>query len=839
MVWARSYDGGLLASVDKVLQSDEKAQRLFENCFQVVDGPDAPELTIVEQDQKLIFHIWNKPSSNNFMEQYRERDPFIVCPANLPDCSPYYDFQGYQVFQLKSSSVSMNDATEQNTALARQVFQCDRRDGVTRIINYNWDDDLLANMPRTEVDGSDDGIEHTFVMTEDFFAEGIRTLVNNKKYYYLAIAYAYNNFQKYDQNDPTTFEGQKKPYLAGRKGAGGPIKIYEAIPHKIEPELGGTVIQGTFGDAPEIVQIEGHGNGMNVLDITEETRLEIMSGAPWKAEEPKYEAGRGPIVVKVVDPMGVVEDDYTLKFDSVNYFYSENGVMNGKAIDANWYIYNSKGDTVYSESMIANNYEQLILDWGLAINITQYEIPFRYGAINNGFLEATIEYSDPGNVWLTFIPEDDRESSGRNWIKSGYNDADTKDRGGVFEKILGGTWTAFQQAHTGIHGVAYSTATNAIDARRQRLASVDVYFTPDTALWTRSPVVETTDDAVLAIGNVSKFDVRAGQSIDKMGNPAPVGSGPSTDPGAPNYISETGMGWFPGYAIDVETGERLNIVYGESSWLTGENGADMVWNPSSNEGSKLYMAQNRLTTDGIYFGGKHYFYVMGHNNIQPIGKDANYFPLYDAGAFFMEKVGSTNRNRLRELFINAMWTAIPMTDSRFVRPEDVAENPYGFVKNQIKVRLRVIGQYCVDVRDWERPDSIAQNENKPMYRFNTAKISTKRGDIETAKKALDLIRVVPNPYYGSSGYELTQLDNMVKIINLPRTCTVSIYSLNGNLIRRFNKDADQTYLDWDLKNQYGIPIASGAYIIHVNAPGIGEKVVKFFGVQRPQDLNSL
>jgi hypothetical protein len=144
------------------------------------------------------------------------------------------------------------------------------------------------------------------------------------------------------------------------------------------------VIQGTFGDAPEIVQIEGHGNGMNVLDITEETRLEIMSGAPWKAEEPKFEAGRGPVVVKVVDPMGVVEDDYTLKFDSVNYFYSENGVMNGKAIDANWYIYNSKGDTVYSESMIANNYEQLILDWGLAINITQYEIPIRYGAINNG-----------------------------------------------------------------------------------------------------------------------------------------------------------------------------------------------------------------------------------------------------------------------------------------------------------------------------------------------------------------------------------------------------------------------------------------------------------------------
>ncbi|MFA6352302.1 MAG: hypothetical protein WCW86_08260, partial [Bacteroidales bacterium] len=343
IVWARSYDGGLLASVDKMLQSDEKAQRLFENCFQVVDGPDAPELTIVEQDQKLIFHIWNKPSSNNFMEKYHERDPFIVCPADMPDCDMYYAFEGYQVWQLKDKTVSVTDATEHDKNKARVVFQCDVMNGIGRIVNYHWHTDMEANVPVVEVEGSDKGIEHTFVLTEDIFAEGVRTLVNNKKYYYVAVSYAFNNYMKYDQNDPTTFEGQRAPYLAGRKGAGGPIKIYEAIPHKIEPELGGTVIQGTFGDAPEIVQIEGHGNGMNVLDITEETRLEIMSGAPWKAEEPKYEAGRGPIVVKVVDPMGVVEDDYTLKFDSVNYFYSENGVMNGKAIDANWYIYNSKG----------------------------------------------------------------------------------------------------------------------------------------------------------------------------------------------------------------------------------------------------------------------------------------------------------------------------------------------------------------------------------------------------------------------------------------------------------------------------------------------------------------
>jgi hypothetical protein len=80
---------------------------------------------------------------------------------------------------------------------------------------------------------------------------------------------------------------------------------------------------------------------------------------------------------------------------------------------------------------------------------------------------------------------------------------------------------------------------------------------------------------------------------------------------------------------------------------------------------------------------------------------------------------------------------------------------------------------------------------------------------------------------------------MVKITNLPQSCTISVYSLNGNLVRRFTKDNSITFVDWDLKNQYGIPISSGAYIIHINAPGIGERVLKFFGALRPQDLHTL
>jgi hypothetical protein len=100
------------------------------------------------------------------------------------------------------------------------------------------------------------------------------------------------------------------------------------------------------------------------------------------------------------------------------------------------------------------------------------------------------------------------------------------------------------------------------------------------------------------------------------------------------------------------------------------------------------------------------------------------------------------------------------------------------------------------------------------------------------------INLVPNPYYGYSEYERSQIDNVVKFTNLPEKCVISVYNTAGTLIRKFDKDSEQTFLDWDLKNTYGISISGGVYIIHVDAYEYGEKVLKWFGSTRPIDLTS-
>ncbi|HRU62337.1 MAG TPA: hypothetical protein P5565_12775, partial [Bacteroidia bacterium] len=58
---------------------------------------------------------------------------------------------------------------------------------------------------------------------------------------------------------------------------------------------------------------------------------------------------------------------------------------------------------------------------------------------------------------------------------------------------------------------------------------------------------------------------------------------------------------------------------------------------------------------------------------------------------------------------------------------------------------------------------------------------------------------------------------------------------SGGVYPDLNLDSS---LEWDLKNTKGIPVASGMYIIHVEAPGIGERTLKWFGVMRPLDLDT-
>lgn len=858
--WARALSGGPLASVALLQQVDDKCQQLFDNCFKVITGPNAPDLTIREMDKELILYISNRKTNdagNNYQERYTEYDPRIQSPEGEVWDS-LYRFEGYQIYQLKSATVSVADLKDSEQS--RLVFQCDVKNNVSRMVNYYYDQSLGGSVPVEEVVGENKGIIHSVKMQKDAFTG--EDLVNHKQYYYLAISYAHNNYKDYIQTEPTALNGQKLPYLAGRKN----IRTYTGIPHM---PVGLISAQSDYSDGVIVTRTAGQGNGGRYLDLSDETVAEIMSkkmadsvtNLPGSADYPiaynvTYKKGQSPIDVKVIDPLNVKDGSYSVKFDSMYNIRVAVGELDTNLMVSTWsLIDNQTGQVYHSDTTINIKNEQLFLDLGISVSIEQPLYPGPYAVArnvegtveyavqlaNNGFLGATIEYQDSVRRWLSFhgdvdgIPQFD-------WIKSGVAATDWQnptrnfDPDGVYESILEGTWTPyiFAQSNDSIFGIAHRESP-ANDLSKTRnffsdISSVDVVFTSDKSKWTRSAVVELSAVASESEGKVKRHEIRKGRSVNQNGDTAVV----STDPALnSDFIAPYGMGWFPGYAINVETGERLNIIFGEDSRLIEDNGRDMKFNPTS-----------RVVTPGgkSVIGGRHYIYVMAHTgnkkSYADLGSpvfttDVYDNPAYDGCAHFVKVMSdkyptANNRTFMKALqFSNAIWTAIPMAPSTGNVP---------WLESDVKIKLRISKPFS---RYFSAPLSGVQNNNNywPMYTFETTGVATNYNDVTKAATDLDLINVVPNPYYAYSKYEVNQLDNRIKIVNLPQRCTISIYSTNGNLIRQYNKDETKTSVDWDLKNSAGIPIAGGVYIIHVKSDQ-GEKIIKWFGSLRPVDLNA-
>lgn len=165
----------------------------------------------------------------------------------------------------------------------------------------------------------------------------------------------------------------------------------------------------------------------------------------------------------------------------------------------------------------------------------------------------------------------------------------------------------------------------------------------------------------------------------------------------------------------------------------------------------------------------------------------------------------------------------------------------GLIPSEARIKLRVSKPFETSYNDSDGK----KKTGTPTYQFKLENKESLPLDQVQVANALDSIKVVPNPYYGFSQYETSQFTNTIKITNLPGKCTVTIYSLDGKFIRQYQRDEvympyDQISpaLEWDLKNNKGIPVASGVYLIQVQAR-LGERTIKWFGISRKFDPSGL
>lgn len=1012
--FAQASSGSAWSSVEKLREIDDVCQSLFENCFKIMDGPDAPTMVAQELNNEVILYLtYDNPSSNNYGESYSEVDPSIIRAYTDKDGAMHtyseaqrsFVFEGYQIYQLANAEASIADIGDETKA--RLVAQCDLENyyddtasspsqPIATLVNYttNSTTGLLAG--EVKVTGANTGIKHVFNVTTDAFATGNNTtLVNNKEYYFIAVAYAQNRFKEYSQTDANNLDGQKEPYLPGRQNEnGGTIEKITVKPHDPSSENGGTVVQADYNMCPNITRIEGHGNGGAILNLTDESIAELMGAYGEAAKEPgvfsertsgvysatmsnpciishpRYEQNAGPINVRVIDPLNIVPGKFYIKFDTIGN-------------DSRWSISRVDGKPLYgnvytdtADFVISRYNEQLFLDLGIAVAITNpaavatdmvlnpntYLPTLSAALVNDGaLLSSSMKFADNSKMWLSGIPDNDSYPV-YNWVRSGaqftsnnkstfrnnktsavseeepYLDDDyyryglddrsqvataAVDKYEVFEDAVGGTWApygltsamrtyhpAFSQRYlasdktvfdsvnaadktTGSYNsyyygirylMDYDNNNSLIYNNFTALPSVQIVLTADQSKWTRCPVIEMCDDYTQSEGNARRFQMRKHLSVNKDGKTVQdLGiAANSTDPTNPAYIDAYGMGWFPGYAISMETGERLNLVFGEDSRFSQYHGRDMMWNPVSTmmDGTQNYV-----------LGGRHYIYVMNattqsfpryHGGLSDNVVITKYCtPSYDAGRWADKMLRSIDHlMNVKSVYLNhgilpyknsgsipktdramrdssaffystVAWVNMPLVNSAFQ-----FDNPKN-IPCDVTIKINVNSRYGrYSGANGTNPanlntatyDTSVINKNYPLYMFElTDDIATLTGQATAAAakqsykdSILSLIGVVPNPYYSYSSYETTsQLETKVRFINVPASTTINIYTVDGTLVRRLGPSSSSTTtVDWDLHNHNGIPIAGGMYLVHFECPGIGEAVVKWFGTMRPVDLGN-
>jgi hypothetical protein len=503
----------------------------------------------------------------------------------------------------------------------------------------------------------------------------------------------------------------------------------------------------------EITRLDGEGNMSMPVMLHELSEAQIL--AENQVDSVRYRRGEGPIYVELYDTVNYAQGYYVLKVldnevDTSEWRLLRYDEQNGAILDsAESMTTLIQGDTV------------LFPQYGLKITVRQDKYICNDGStgcpnnrLTSSPIKAELRYFDNGgNAWLTGVKHN-YGFNPENWMTSGefyvyaelndpslgdgnpdcYNALSLSDPQFLYDDLLGGIITNGQTvrfdrcppyvlgvplsffSYTAFQSIAFSQLSSVYHP------SIDIVFTSDQSKWTRCPVIELCDDVQNAIGGVEPGLLRGSPSVDKNGNPDGTGNG---------------MSWFPGYAIDVETGRRLNLAFGENSSLVNENGSDMIWNPTST----MYDANGTAV-----FGGQHVIYAFGGQ--------FDDMPNYDEGVFIQTKLNELTSLSYRAVYKNLSWVMQP-----------ILEDGATLLESDARLLVRINKEFKLN-------ELSGLNQSRPMFAWTVGEYSSDILSIPEIAQEIK-IKLYPNP--------ATQEINLEWDAALNET--IVIYSLDGRKLK--------------------------------------------------------
>lgn len=748
-------------------------------------GPDAPSIKAIEMDKSVVLQLENDiPSFNNYKQTYDNKKfvPFdYYFDENYPKIEQFYQFEGYKIYQLKER-YKIDEALLKDTTKAKLIAQSDFKNKVSTIFNWGFEFDnanvaTLNYQKALQVDGENKGLSTTFLVNKDAFNNA--PLENGKSYYFTAVAYAHNNFKNYN---PNTGEGQRFPYVQSRNST---TRVLEIKPKKPFPS------GAQYGDEPEITRYDGEGVGSYFIDIKEDMYDKMLKFNYDKTIT--YQKGKAPIKVKIVNPQKLQEGYYELTFEDSDM--SDNSLE----ADAKWKLRKvGDPDVIISNKSIEKLQEQYIDKYGLSVIIGQTKEAGEDTTVaNRGVIGGTITYKNANlPQWFSGVVNQDsifnfiaKENDPKLYYAKGFVDgqwypyASCQYRPSL-KAYASPAW------HNSKNGSFFSSSIRNLG----KLNNVDIVFTSDKSKWSRCMVVETyntmyQNDGLLPKGfstqaalNNANFAIRRDSSIGSDTNPNAFPDG------------TIGKSWFPGYAVDVETGERLTIFFGENSAYDISNtpgidtiiqyknqltGGDMIFNPTSDILTPIVKPSlDTLFPVNYCMGGGHYIYITN----EPY---QNWKKIYDAAMQYP--------NAQQNFVKSITWTTMPYLK------ESIKLKSYedGIVPNDCVIKLRVDNPYQVKA-------GFGTNNAHPSYRFSISKSMTDVNEIKIETAENQEVKVFPNPS-----------NSIVNIKSGTAIREILIFSTDGKLLRKINA-LNEKNAQWNLLDASGNRVVQGVYFIAIN-----------------------
>lgn len=530
----------------------------------------------------------------------------------------------------------------------------------------------------------------------------------------------------------------------------------------------------------EITRVDGEGNMSRPVMLSPQTEQEVLDSTA--VQKITYQRGQGPIQARLTDSIGYPLGHYVLKFNKYD-----------KIDTANWtiYRYDTIGgnliDSVNSSLSIDVGHEQFIPQWKMAIKIKQMPYVCRDTTVHicpssNKIavpITSGLTFTDDNQKWLTGV-KNINGMAPNNWIMSGsyitndfpndsiHNPAcyssNYYDINNLFTDLAGGIISPGRMARfsdcdltpialsstVGSNSDLSSISSHNLSTNKH--PSIDIVFTGDTSKWTRSPVIELNKTEAESLNGGKAGFLRNSPSVNKQGNPD--GSG-------------TGMGWFPGYAIDVETGRRLNIAFCENSTMTDDNGDDMIWNPS----------ERLIDDNGNYvLGGQHTIYVFGG---EVMG-----MPNYDEGAFIHQNLQAEDLPGYKKVYANLSWV---------VQPLQKPGEQLNATDARLKVRIN---------KEFKTRTISNKNEGRPMFNWDVIPYEEVLSTSIATKKTIGEIKIYPNP----------ASEHIVVVWKDVKIDEIKILSFQGKLIKRISTKGVKGEKTIDING-----LAPGVYFVNIGS----------------------